>query len=352
MLPSRVHNMVVAAGKIGAARLRSAGTVIQSRANVMINKAIKGTIEGARLADKSITGAKNFFQIPQGGPVLAGIGPVGKTREVFENTHAVENKMRDVLSRFDGVNLSGNNKSVEDLEPVDSLEKTGDVISGSKFSAEKLKDLKGFDFQLDSILENYQLTRSEFNELKLKPHDELSQSEVETLKAIRESVMPITKETIVQKTIPASDLEKYLNGTYSEIGGYVAKAEDVHDIKDYADFVESLRLDYLDWDGNRPFPDGGSAYGIIKFKTDMVDSDFLSIPYGEKLGGKNTDGPPCTLNGFTASRNDRVVPEFKFNGRYFPQDGAELYRVNEGKETLVAVFNEDYGKFKAVKNNE
>ena len=222
----------------------------------------------------------------------------------------------------------------------------------SKFSAEKLKDLKGFDFQLDSILENYQLTRSEFNELKLKPHDELSQSEVETLKAIRESVMPITKETIVQKTIPASDLEKYLNGTYSEIGGYVAKAEDVHDIKDYADFVESLRLDYLDWDGNRPFPDGGSAYGIIKFKTDMVDSDFLSIPYGEKLGGENTDGPPCTLNGFTASRNDRVVPEFKFNGRYFPQDGAELYRVNEGKETLVAVFNEDYGKFKAVKNNE
>ena len=107
---AHVHNMVVEAGKSGAARLRSAGTVIQNRANVMVNKAKEGTIEGAKLADKSITGAKNFFQIPQEGLALAGIGPVGRTREVFENTHAVENGIRTVLSRVDGVNLGGGTK--------------------------------------------------------------------------------------------------------------------------------------------------------------------------------------------------------------------------------------------------
>ena len=94
---THVHNMVVEAGKSGAARLRSAGTVIQNRANIMVNKAKEGTIEGAKLADKAITGAKNFFQLPQEGLELAGIGHVGRTREVFENTHAVENGIRELF---------------------------------------------------------------------------------------------------------------------------------------------------------------------------------------------------------------------------------------------------------------
>ncbi len=45
------------------------------------------------------------------------------------------------------------------------------------------------------------------------------------------------------------------------VGGYVAKAEDVHDITSYKDFVESLRLDYTDGSGKRPFPEEGSTYG-------------------------------------------------------------------------------------------
>ena len=64
----------------------------------------------------------------------------------------------------------------------------------SKFSSENLKDLKGFDSQLDSVLKNYDMTRAAFNNLKLKPHDSLTNGEVEKLKAIRESVQPITKK--------------------------------------------------------------------------------------------------------------------------------------------------------------
>lgn len=105
-------------------------------------------------------------------------------------------------------------------------------------------------------------------------------------------------------------------------------------------------MDYKDWNGNRPFPDEGNSYGIIRFKTNAIDE--ITIPYGEKFGGSNTDGPPCTLNGFTGSRNGITVPEYKFTNRTMPKDGAELYEVVNGKEKLVAIFDEEVQKFTPI----
>lgn len=273
-------------------------------------------------------------------------------KDMFGNELTEEQRQNSLLTALGIGGVAGAAYSFDRLASknvmynVDSLPLQKPKTIEPKFSSESLKELKGFDSQLDCVLKNYDMTRTTFNELKLKSHDSLTNEEVEKLKSIRESVPPITNKTILQKTIPEKDIEKYLDGTYSEIGGYVAKAEDVHQIKEYDDFVESLRLDYTDWNGNRPFPEGGTTYGIIKYMTDEVDSVY--VPYGDKFGGNNKDGPPCTLNGFTASRNERVIPEYKFNGYHAPQHGAELYKVNQGKETLIAVFNEDYGKFIGV----
>lgn len=74
----------------------------------------------------------------------------------------------------------------------------------------------------------------------------------------------------------------------------------------------------------------------------------ITIPYGDKFGGSNTDGPPCTLNGFTGSRNGITVPEYKFTNRTMPKDGAELYEVVNGKEKLVAIFDEEVQKFTPI----
>ena len=64
------------------------------------------------------------------------------------------------------------------------------------------------------------------------------------------------------------------------------------------------------------------------------------VDYGQRLGGSNTDDPPCTLNGFTGSRNGEILPEWQFNNRYLPRDRAELYSVKNGVEELVAVYDE------------
>lgn len=98
--------------------------------------------------------------------------------------------------------------------------------------------------------------------------------------------------------------------------------------------VESFRLDYTSWDGTRPYPKDGGSYAMIRFKTSRIDE--IEILYGEKFGGLNTDGPPCTQNGITGSRNYKIVPEWEFIDRFKPLEGAELYQVINGNETLVA----------------
>ncbi|WP_051348459.1 pre-toxin TG domain-containing protein [Peribacillus kribbensis] len=204
-----------------------------------------------------------------------------------------------------------------------------------------------FKAQIGEVLRRHNLTLSEFQELKLRHVTELNSDEVRIMKEIRDSVPLITKDTLLQKTIPASDIEKYLSGEYAEIGGYIAKYDDVGHINNYGDVVESFRLDYTSWNGSRPFPESGNVYGKIKFTTNKVDN--IEISYGERFGGSNTDGPPCTLNGFTGSRNSELVPEWQFDNRYFPNDGAELYRVTDGVDKLVARFDSDLKAFIPVK---
>lgn len=155
------------------------------------------------------------------------------------------------------------------------------------------------------------------------------------MKAIREAVPKIDANTYIQKTIPASDIDKYIGEDgWSTIGGYVARYDDVSHIKGYDNVVESSRLDYVTGDGVRPYPEGGDTYAYIKFKT--TDAEKIKTPYGEIFGGTNTDGPPCTLNGFTGARNGQIIPEWSLSGEYVkPKKGAELHKVVNGKDTVV-----------------
>lgn len=184
------------------------------------------------------------------------------------------------------------------------------------------------------MLEDERLSVEEFNELRLKDVKDLSVEQVAEIKKNRDSVPEIDERTFIQKTIPQEDIEKYIgeNG-YNTIGGYIARYDDV---------VESSRLDYTKADGTRPYPEGGTSYGYIKFQT--KDTDMIGIPYGKEFGGTNTDPPPCTLNGFTGARNGEIIPEWNVNGYMRPNIGAELHEVNNGKDTVVAVYNGKYFK--------
>jgi hypothetical protein len=268
-------------------------------------------------------------------------------KDMFGNELTEEQQKNSLYQALGLLAVAGTARYVDHLQSKNSLYNTSTKkqlnFKVGAYNYENLKGMQGFDSKLDSVLENINLTRAEFNELKLKPPSSLSDLEVEKLKSIRDSVPLITEDTILQKSIPKDDIEKYFDGTYSKIGGYVAKSEDVIDIRKYEDVIEALRLDYLDRNGNRPFPDGGDTYGVIRFKTSEADN--IEIPYGSKFGGNNTDGAPCTQNGFTGSRNGMTIPEWKFNGYFDPEDGAEVFKVINGKEHLIGLFDSDLKKF-------
>ena len=154
--------------------------------------------------------------------------------------------------------------------------KLGDVGDGggSAFARNNLK----------SVLANESLTLDEFNTLRLADVNELSAEQIGKLKNIREAVPKIDSNTVIQKTIPFEDIGKYIGDDgYSTIRGYIARYDDVSHIHGYDNVVESSRLDYTINSDIRPYPEGGNAYGYIKFMTDDVDR--IGIPYGTEFGG-------------------------------------------------------------------
>ncbi len=226
-------------------------------------------------------------------------------------------------------------KTLSDAE----VKKIGDVLDETTNSSFANKNL-------GEVLKQQGLTLEEFNKLRLTDVKDLTKEQIAQMKAIREAVPKIDANTYIQKTIPASDIDKYIGEDgWSTIGGYVARYDDISHIKGYDNVVESSRLDYVTGDGVRPYPEGGDTYGYIKFKTKRTNK--IEIPYGKVFGGTNVDGPPCTLNGFTGARNGAIVPEWELSVRVKPNKGAELHKVINEKDTVVAIF--DGKHFKEVK---
>ncbi len=238
-----------------------------------------------------------------------------------------------LFKNADGIEIGA--KTLSDAE----VKKIGDVLDETTNSSFANKNL-------GEVLKQQGLTLEEFNKLRLTDIKDLTKEQIAQMKAIREAVPKIDANTYIQKTIPASDIDKYIGEDgWSTIGGYVARYDDVSHIKGYDNVVESSRLDYVTGDGVRPYPEGGDTYGYIKFKTKRTNK--IEIPYGKVFGGTNVDGPPCTLNGFTGARNGAIVPEWELSVRVKPNKGAELHKVINEKDTVVAIF--DGKHFKEVK---
>lgn len=231
-----------------------------------------------------------------------------------------------LFKNADGIEIGA--KTLSDAE----VKKIGDVLDETTNSSFANKNL-------GEVLKQQGLTLEEFNKLRLTDVKDLTKEQIAQMKAIREAVPKIDANTYIQKTIPASDIDKYIGEDgWSTIGGYVARYDDVSHIKGYDNVVESSRLDYVTGDGVRPYPEGGDTYAYIKFKT--TDAEKIKTPHGEIFGGTNTDGPPCTLNGFTGARNGQIIPEWSLSGEYVkPKKGAELHKVVNGKDTVVAIFD-------------
>ena len=233
-----------------------------------------------------------------------------------------------LFKNADGIEIGS--KTLSDAE----VKKIGDVLDETTNSSFANKNL-------GEVLKQQGLTLEEFNKLRLTDVSQLTNDEKALLKMIRESVPMPDSNTLMQKVIPASDVQKYLDGTYTQIGGFVTRAEDVTQLKTYDDIYNSLRLDYPD-----------TAYDIVSDDTLAViryntnETSKIQIPYSSEMGGVTTGADPFTGNGFTKATNGQIIPEYKMSDFARIEDGAQLIEIGkDGKETLKAIYDVDFGRF-------
>lgn len=233
-----------------------------------------------------------------------------------------------LFKNADGVEIGA--KTLSDAE----VKKIGDVLDETTKSSFANKNL-------GEVLKQQGLTLEEFNKLRLTDVSQLTNDEKALLKMIRESIPMPDSNTLMQKVIPASDVQKYLDGTYTQIGGFVTRAEDVTQLKTYDDIYNSLRLDYPD-----------TAYDIVSDDTLAViryntnETSKIQIPYSSEMGGVTTGADPFTGNGFTKATNGQIIPEYKMSDFARIEDGAQLIEIGkDGKETLKAIYDVDFGRF-------
>ena len=135
--------------------------------------------------------------------------------------------------------------------------------------------------------------RNAMKKLSEEPNDRgvpgsgrLTQHERELLARAQQHVN-IDANTPMQKVIPAGDRDKYLNGQYSQVGGFVARQQDATHLNTPDKIVQGNRLDYA----NTPYSQGMPKAHVIEFPAG--NPDLYKTPLGAPIpadhGGLPTD---------------------------------------------------------------
>lgn len=333
---THIDNMLKTAGQQTVTRLKSATQAVGDASNVVKNKLARGTIEAGKVVDNAITMVNNLTPPRRVSLAMEQVGDIG--RVPVENAHMVENKLRGVINKIDGVNLES--------PPKGTIEVINQPLS--KDSLGNLESFKSSSIYRD-LLTKHKITEIELHVLVMTKVDHLTQAEKVVLKAFRDAVPAPTNNTVLQKVISIGDIENYLRDIdpYTTIGGCIAKAEDVMHLNASSDVFDGLRLDYPGTKFAKNID-----YAVIRFKSDEAGK--LEIPYSNKLSdnpnAKSSIGYPQTGNGFTSARDGSLIPEYEASSYMKPQDGAELYKVVNGVEELVGVYDGTLGRFMKVMN--
>ncbi len=99
-----VGDMITTAGRQSTARLKSAGSAVKDRA-------IRDAISAGKAADSMVTSAKNITSTRN----VVAMDELGKVHMPAENTHFFESKVKDTLSKAEGVGV-GNHKVISDAD--------------------------------------------------------------------------------------------------------------------------------------------------------------------------------------------------------------------------------------------
>ena len=157
------------------------------------------------------------------------------------------------------------------------------------------------------------------------------------------------KHTVMQKSVPASHLDFYLERGYDRVCGFVHRASEVSHLRTPAELRAALGLNYP----GSPFSADDDTIYVLRWPA--YRPSLYRIPYGGQtesamraMEGWVIQRGPFRGNGFAPGESADVIAEFKVDSVRLPH-GAQLWRVKkDATEELVAVFDADGPKWRRV----
>ena len=150
-----------------------------------------------------------------------------------------------------------------------------------------------------------------------------------------------TQATMMQRTVPPSQLPFYLERGYDRVSGFVNRAGEVSHLTSPRMLYRALGLLY----SGSPFTEDDAEVHVVRWVAHR--SDLYRLPYGGQheaamraMQGWVVERAPFRGNGFAPGDTD-VVAEFKVDSVRLPH-GAQMWRLaKDATETLVATFDAD-----------
>jgi hypothetical protein len=148
--------------------------------------------------------------------------------------------------------------------------------------------------------------------------------------------------TVMQKTVPAEQVDYYLDRGYDRVAGFVHRANEVEHLRTPAELFAALGLVH---DGTPYTADAKEAY-VVRWPA--YRPSLYRIPYGGQseqalraMDGWVIERPPFRGNGFAPGEGRDVIAEFKVDSVRLPH-GAQLWRMDaDGNERMIAIFDSD-----------
>ena len=222
-------------------------------------------------------------------------------------------------------------------------------ISGNKISSWGQSNISRLtSAEVKEAIKNHGLSVEEFSRL-LNPNKLLTAEEFELVKSVRNEIGLPQTGTVMNKTIPQSDIYNYLyNDNYIGIRGFVSVDEHSNSLRSLGEVYEGNRLDYNNTsfkigagvDGvSKSVGNADTVYGKISYVLDDVDSVKLPTDL------PTSDNAPYTGRGFTGSKNI-VLPELIQKERAFKTgDILRIFDSTTGKEVLTFVYDKKVGNW-------
>jgi hypothetical protein len=161
------------------------------------------------------------------------------------------------------------------------------------------------------------------------------------------------RPTVMQKVVPPSQVDYYLERGYDRVSGFVHRASEVDHLRTPAQLYSALGLSYA----GSPFSRDAAELYLLRWAAHRPN--LYRIPYGGQheagmraMQGWVIERGPFRGNGFAPGDSGDIIAEFKVDSARLPH-GAQLLRVTaEGTRTLVAVLDADGSQWRRVHPEE